>query len=553
VYGYPHGAEFAFPSRLEGALRTAHPDREVYVVNQGGMSYGSGRLRLLASQLMAYRPDMVVVYTGHNEFVEADVARLVPPGGALDAAVRPIRRLALYRLGERVLAPGLSSTARTGGSEFGIDVRRREVRSVQAHEVTEAADRLSANLSEIVRLVREGGATPVLCTVASNLADWRPENSAIAADLAPLAVLDIALHIARARSLAANGSPEGAADELAAALALDPDYAALAFDAARLEHRFGRPDAAVALYTRARDHDPTPIRAPSAINAAVREAAATTGALLVDVERAVASAARDGIPGNEEFLDYCHPTDTGHELIARLLLPEVAASLGLPVADVQRSEPSERQPQTDEIANGFSLWWWGNVELRQGRPVEAEPLLRRAADLKPKSARPLVSLARALRDQGRLDEAVEASRHAVALEPESVMALNSLGLGLSLTGRGDEALEVLRRAIELDPSTSSVQLNLGAEYLRRREPEPALVHLEEAVRLQPNIQGAWRNIGLARLLLDDADGAAAAFLEELRRNPADGRAADRLAEAAAGLADLEIAARAADLAALLAP
>jgi tetratricopeptide (TPR) repeat protein len=553
VYGYPQGAEFAFPARVEGALSTAHPDREVYVVNQGGMSYGSGRLRLLASQLMAHQPDVVVIYTGHNEFVEADVARSVSPGDALDVAVRPIRGLALYRLGERLLAPGLPSRGQAGGSEFGIDVRRRELRAVQAHEVIETADRLSANLIDMVRLVREGGATPVLCTVASNLADWRPENSAMAPDLAPLAVLEIALHIARARSLAADGRPETAAHELKAALALDPGYAALAFEAARLERRLGRPEAAGALYTRARDDDPTPIRAPTALNAAVRNAATTTGAVLVDVERALASAARDGIPGNEEFLDYCHPSEAGHELIARLLLPEVEASLGLPTTELPPLPPSGLEPATPEAADGFALWWQANVELRQGGPVRAEALLRRAAALKPGSARPLVSLAQALREQGRLDEAVEASRRAVELEPESVMALNSLGLGLGLSGQSEDTLTVLHRAIELDPAASSVQLNLGAEHLRRREPERALHHLDEAVRLQPNIQGAWRNIGLAQLLLGNADAAAAAFLEELRRNPADLRAAVRLAEAATEVGDLEIARRSADLAVLLTP
>jgi tetratricopeptide (TPR) repeat protein len=552
VYGYPYGAEFAFPDRVEQTLRTAHPDREVYVVNQGGMSYGSGRLRLLVSQLMAHRPDVVVVYTGHNEFVEADAARLASPGSAIDAAVRPIRRLAIYRLGERLLEPRLPSSVATGGSEFGIDVQRREVRSVQAHEVTEAADRLATNLREIVRLVRDGGAKPVLCTVGSNLADWRPENSAMAPDLPPATVLDIARHIARARSLAADGRAEIAAEELQAALALDPGYAALAFDAARLEQHLDHLEAATSLYTRARDNDPTPIRAPSALNAAVRDTAAATGTPLVDVELAMASVAPDGVPGTELFLDYCHPSEAGHDLIARLLVPEIETALGLSTTtNLAPLDPLRLEREVSEVADGFALWWQGNVELRQGRPASAEAVLRRAAALKPESARPLVSLARALRDQGRLDEAVEVSRHAVEREPDSVMALNALGLGLGLSGRSDEALVVLHRAIELDPEASSVLLNLGAEHLRRREPESALRRLDEAVRLHPNITGAWRNIGLAHVLLGDADTAAAAFLEELRRNPLDRRAAVRLAEEAAEVGDLEIARRAADLAALL--
>jgi tetratricopeptide (TPR) repeat protein len=554
VYGYPDGAEFAFPDRLEQSLHSVHPDREVYVVNQGGMSYGSGRLRLLASQLMAYRPDVVVVYTGHNEFVEADAARLASAGGAIEAAIRPIRRLAIYRLGERLLDPGLPLSAATGRSEFGIDVQRREVRSVQAREVIEAAEDLATNLREIVRLARDGGATPVLCTVASNLADWRPENSAMPPDLPPTTVLDIASHIARARSLAADGQIEIAAEELKSALALDPGYAALTFDYARLEQQLGRTEAAHRLYTRARDYDPTPIRAPSALNEAIRDAAKSTGTVLVDVESAMASIAPDGIPGNELFLDYCHPSKVGHELIARLLLPEIEAALGLPAtASPSPLEPPGLEPRAPDTADGFALWWQGNVALRQGRAANAEAVLRRAAELKPESSRPLVSLAQALRDQGRIDEAVEVSRRAVELEPDSVMALNSLGLTLGLSGQSDEALALLHRASELDPEEAAVQLNLGAEHLRRREADSALSRLDEAVRLHPNIKGAWRNIGLAHVLMGDADAAAAAFLEELRRNPLDLPAALRLAETAAQIGNLDIARRAADLAMLLTP
>jgi tetratricopeptide (TPR) repeat protein len=73
------------------------------------------------------------------------------------------------------------------------------------------------------------------------------------------------------------------------------------------------------------------------------------------------------------------------------------------------------------------------------------------------------------------------------------------------------------------------------------------------VRLHPNIKGAWRNIGLAHVLMGDADAAAAAFLEELRRNPLDLPAALRLAETAAQIGNLDIARRAADLAMLLTP
>jgi hypothetical protein len=42
VYGYPYGADYAFPSRLQRLLAAAHPERSFEVVNVGGMSASGG-------------------------------------------------------------------------------------------------------------------------------------------------------------------------------------------------------------------------------------------------------------------------------------------------------------------------------------------------------------------------------------------------------------------------------------------------------------------------------------------------------------------------------
>ena len=55
VYGYPYGAAYAFPSRLQRLLAAAHPERLFEVVNVGGMSYGSERLVGLVEELVKRR------------------------------------------------------------------------------------------------------------------------------------------------------------------------------------------------------------------------------------------------------------------------------------------------------------------------------------------------------------------------------------------------------------------------------------------------------------------------------------------------------------------
>ena len=48
----------------------ADSSRTWEVINAGGISYASYRVALVVKELAAYAPDLFVVYSGHNEFLE---------------------------------------------------------------------------------------------------------------------------------------------------------------------------------------------------------------------------------------------------------------------------------------------------------------------------------------------------------------------------------------------------------------------------------------------------------------------------------------------------
>ena len=89
AYGFPWGAKVAFPSLLGRALAASLPGRRVESVNAAAMSYGSTRLRAVAGEVEDYDPDVLVIFEGHNEFVEASLQRRLaalpaPARGLLD-------------------------------------------------------------------------------------------------------------------------------------------------------------------------------------------------------------------------------------------------------------------------------------------------------------------------------------------------------------------------------------------------------------------------------------------------------------------------------------
>ena len=70
TYGRPYGDSTSFCGWLRELLPAIDPSRQWEVVNAGGISYASYRVALLMEELARYEPDLFVVYSGHNEFLE---------------------------------------------------------------------------------------------------------------------------------------------------------------------------------------------------------------------------------------------------------------------------------------------------------------------------------------------------------------------------------------------------------------------------------------------------------------------------------------------------
>src|SRR5262249_20391868 len=69
VHGSRSGPAYAFPALLQARLAAALPGRVVEVVNAGVAGIASWHVRRIAEELAEYRPDVVLVYTGHNDYL----------------------------------------------------------------------------------------------------------------------------------------------------------------------------------------------------------------------------------------------------------------------------------------------------------------------------------------------------------------------------------------------------------------------------------------------------------------------------------------------------
>lgn len=321
--GWPHGTEQIWSRYLEHALRQAYPSRSIEVVNVGAHAYASYRVRPILEDVVRFDPDLIVLWTGNNEFVERRSYAATAGAQRLVRAITDASRLFELLLGaviERQEKEVLSGEQRNAQDFLFAQLEQMalELRADPA-QFQAVVDHYRFTVGAMLDTARDHGVPTVLLTVPSNLRDWHPNVSQHGADGERLAEWRKAYRAGLAALL--EGDTERATTELGRALELDPEHAETAFQLARALDRAGATEEALAMFRRARDLDMTPFRAVSALNDALRGLAAARApdVVLVDAEANLPEGADSGTPGFDLFLDYVHPTRDGNLLIAAMV------------------------------------------------------------------------------------------------------------------------------------------------------------------------------------------------------------------------------------------
>jgi len=332
--GVPYGTGYAFSTWLERRLAAELPDVPVEVVNAAMSGYGSRRVLGSVREIAAYAPDLVIVYSGHNEFAErrfyAHLLDLDPRLFRLWELVVGSRLYALLspRAAAKDEPPRFEpNDVGVAGQMFTAAQNRaagRERLSDAEYAYAEMLYRF--NLEAMAREIRQAGARALFVTVAQDLADWPPGGSvhrdALGADA--LAAFDAAM--AEGDRLAAAGDCAGALGAYERALAVDDGFAAAHFARGTCLRTLGRFDAARAAFQRASDLDAVPQGIPSRFNDVVRDVARRTDALIVDAVARFERESPHGLVGATLFADFVHPSIRGHQVIAAAIAETLRAA-----------------------------------------------------------------------------------------------------------------------------------------------------------------------------------------------------------------------------------
>ena len=552
--GRPYDAEVAFARWLERYLDSADPSRTWEVVNAGAISYASYRVVVLMQELVRYEPDLFVVYTGHNEFLERrSYSDLVDQPELVKRARTWISRFRFAALARRAARAvrgddgdaGASASAaaragEAGGEPAGPTVLAGEVDALldawTGLERYERDDELARsvvehfefNLEQMVNIARDHGAAIVFVEPVENLKDFSPFKPEPTPGLDAAARARAATLLARGEALLAAGEARAALAALAEAREIDPRHAEVRFRLGRAHLALGDRAAADAAFRRARDEDVAPLRAIGPIHAAVRRVAARRGVPLVDLPRLLAEAGHP-IPGDEVLLDHVHPDVPVHGLIAERVLDEMIRE---GVVDPRPGwGPPERRAIFDRVVAGLDREYYARRDLNlskvlgwAGKYEEAATAVARAAEALPDEPEVHLNLGWLLQREGRLDEAIGALDRAAALAPDWPTVRFTRGLVLGKLGRAEEAIAELEEAIRLRPGYAEAHHDLGA-LLRERGRPGDLERAAEEIARAAEIVGPTPESALAMGLVLRRQGrlaeAEAAFRRALAHDPED--------------------------------
>ncbi len=534
--GFPFYYGGAFSRMLQQRLQQTFPDRKIEVVNTAMAAVNSYTLLDLADEILAQRPDAVLIYAGHNEFYGALGVGSAESLGRSPGLVRAYLRLQRFRT-VQLLRNGVMGLAAMGqpdapqGNTLMARIVREQTIPYGSALYRAGIDQFEANLGALLARYERAGVPVLIGTVASNERDQPPF---VSVQQEGHAGWD-----ARVEAAAEEFRQAGTLDGLRALVAEDSLDARSRYGLARALEARGDTAAAAAYYGEARDRDALRFRASEEINAVIRAQAAAHGASVVPTEAALRKKSPGGIVGREMMLEHLHPTVEGYFTLAdafydalrargmigawegavpasvarrAVLLTPVDSLVGvyrllqlkavwpfqpvgvtLPYLDTLQARTPVEKIAWRLFRNEIS-WREANALQRDAFAVGGDlsgafRAIRAAQQEYPFGDDGFLVAGNLLMGEGRYAEALPYFEEANRVEETSVGRSMAGALLLQL-GRVDAAVIQLERAVALDASDVQARYNLAGGLAQQGRYAEALEEVDRVLAARPDQPGA---------------------------------------------------------------
>lgn len=321
VQGRPYSVESSFTTWLKIALQTYYPNRNFEVINCGGVSYASYRLvPILQECLDHYEPDLILICTGHNEFLEDRsyhfTKKFAPKIGPLFQVARK----------SRLIQSVISFSHQKNALETTQSILNPKVNAILDYERgierykrnetwrTNVETHFQFNINRMLRICEDRNIPAMLISPCYNLKDSPPFKSESTAGMTERTSKEWKSHLISA-SDSMSADIEKGINHLQQALYIDKEYAATWYALGQAYLQQGQFQKAHQCFQKSLELDVCPLRINSTLRSTLKQAANQWSVPFYDLQDLANKHSDFGIPGNEFFIDHVHPTIRGHQYI----------------------------------------------------------------------------------------------------------------------------------------------------------------------------------------------------------------------------------------------
>jgi len=301
--GYPFTPIGSFSRYLQQRFALEYPESKIEVVNCAMTAINSYAMRDLFPGILKEKPDLILIYAGHNEYYGALGVGSVESFGTSRALVNLViylERFKTFQLLQNVLksVAGIFSEKKNPSGTLMARMARDQYIALNSETYKKGIDQFEGNMRDILEMAHKQNVPVILGTLACNLKDQYPFMSVDVAGLLP------------------KGSNRIRADSV--------------FERAKRELTNGNYHRADSLFRFAKDLDALRFRAPTEINRLIFKFGKEFKYPVVNIDSAFDALSSDHITGDNLMTDHLHPTLHGYQLIGKLFYQELEKDGFLP-------------------------------------------------------------------------------------------------------------------------------------------------------------------------------------------------------------------------------
>ena len=320
--GFPYQFNLTPSNLLLKQLGSILPGKNIEIVNASLTATNSYTVLEFIDELVDYKPDVFLIYSGQNEFYGALGVGSTISLGHERWLIRTYQRLRAFRtfvLLENALT-GLSHWI--GGSNMVPQsgtlmqqMTKDKAIPYQGDLYRKATDAYENNLRAVIEIARTSHTPIILSTLVTNERSLPPFVSMHQELLTDAQRAEVSSLLTAA--LTKGVGKDSTRDLYQQSIAIDSMWAMSYFKLAECCDALGKFDSAKTAYGKARDLDGLRFRAPSEYNQFIRSLAEPPMVIIADVESTFRTHSPNGILGKELLWEHVHPTLHGYVLLSQ--------------------------------------------------------------------------------------------------------------------------------------------------------------------------------------------------------------------------------------------